>query len=87
LGPKRNDVVPETNPLPLNVTNVPPAAGPELGEIELSVGVGWESTNESRPANVPHAQPTSPAVVDPFAAYSPATHTLVRSCGSMAALA
>ena len=38
LDPKLNAVAPGTNPLPLNVTNVPPLAGPEVGVIELSTG-------------------------------------------------
>jgi hypothetical protein len=38
LGPKLTVVDPETNPLPLSVTTVPPAAGPEVGEIDVSDG-------------------------------------------------
>ena len=38
LGPKLTVVDPKTNPLPLRVTTVPPAAGPEVGEIDVSAG-------------------------------------------------
>ena len=39
-GPNLTVVDPGTNPLPLTVTTVPPAAGPEVGEIDVSVGGG-----------------------------------------------
>ena len=40
LAPKLTTVVPDIKPLPLTVTTVPPASGPEVGEIEVSVGGG-----------------------------------------------
>jgi hypothetical protein len=38
--PPRLTVAPDWNPVPVMVTAVPPAAGPELGAIELTVGAG-----------------------------------------------
>lgn len=37
VAPKTTAVVPE-NPLPVIVTDVPPVAGPTVGDIELTVG-------------------------------------------------
>jgi hypothetical protein len=37
LGPKLTVVDPGTNPVPFKVTTVPPAAGPDVGEIEVRV--------------------------------------------------
>ena len=34
-------VAPDTKPVPVMVTAVPPLAGPELGEIAVTVGAGF----------------------------------------------
>jgi hypothetical protein len=38
--PKLTLVAP-VKPVPVTVTVVPPVVGPEVGEIEVMVGVGW----------------------------------------------
>lgn len=38
--PPKLTVAPAEKPVPVIVTNVPPIAGPEVGEIELTVGAG-----------------------------------------------
>jgi hypothetical protein len=39
VGPK-STVAPATNPVPVTVTVVPPANGPPVGEIPVTVGTG-----------------------------------------------
>jgi len=36
LAPKLTAVVPGSNPIPFNVTTVPPASGPDVGSIDVS---------------------------------------------------
>ena len=44
-------LAPDTNPVPVMLTAVPPAVGPEVGEIELTVGAGLvEPRPLARPA-------------------------------------
>jgi hypothetical protein len=40
--PPRLTVAPATNPVPVIVTAVPPLADPELGEIVVTVGAGFD---------------------------------------------
>src|SRR5258708_35019383 len=85
--PKENTVWPAagSKPVPANVTDVPPPAGPETGEIELRLEVGVEAENASCAANGLQSQPTAPLADEPTAAYSPTTQTLAGFCGSIAA--
>jgi hypothetical protein len=40
VAPKSTVVEPVTNPVPAMVTWVPPEVGPDVGEIEVTVGAG-----------------------------------------------
>ena len=70
------------SPLPWMVTVVPPAAGPEVGLMELIAGPGGgaDAPKVKRATKVAHSQ-----LVVLAPAYSPATQTSVGLAGSRAA--
>ena len=44
MTPPTMAVVPDANPVPAIVTDVPPAVGPDVGAIEVTVGAGVGAT-------------------------------------------